>query len=396
MPNSDAVPYGSRATAGMTDYPHFSNYNTLSEAIVDFGNFARSHGLMVGTQETLSAIAASEKGIMDKPDTFRYALKAIYCCHADERETFNKLFDWFWGEELRAVKGKTTFKNQSNLRKKEKASLVMLGKGKQQEGKESANRTSGANAIDRLRKTDFSKVEDIDSAYLEELALKLWQEMSLRLKRKMKRSNNGEQLDLRSTIRSGISKGGEWVQLKFKSKKKRKERLILLLDVSGSMDRYSFFLLRFVCALSVHFEKIEAFIFSTNLIRITDQLESKNLGLVLPALSAHARNWSSGTKIGSCMKTFNEDFSKTVLNGNSSVLVLSDGLDTGEPEELAREVRRIKLRTKRLIWLNPLKGMKGYQPIQKGMSAALPEVHEFRSAHNLDSLLELENLLGDV
>ena len=130
--------------------------------------------------------------------------------------------------------------------------------------------------------------------------------------------------------------------------------------------------------------------------RITDHLKSKNLELILPALSAHTQNWSSGTKIGECLKAFNEKYAKSVLNGSSTVIILSDGLDTGEPEVLARETKRINRRTRRLVWLNPLKGMKGYQPIQKGMSAALPQVHEFRSAHNLDSLLELENLLADV
>ncbi len=380
----------------MPDYPHFSNYDSLTEALIDFGNLARRHGLMVGTQETLTTLSAAEKGLIDDRRALRFALKAIYCCDREEREVFDKIFDWFWSKERLRVQGKTTLKNQSNLRKKEQGSLVMMGMGRQEEGKEDAKRVSGANAVERLRKTDFSKIQEIDSAYLEELAMKLWREMSLRLKRKMNRSNKKDQLDIRQTIREGIGQGGDLIKLRYKSRKKRKERLILLLDVSGSMDRYSFFLLRFICALGVHFERIEAFIFSTTLMRITDHLKSKNLELILPALSAHTQNWSSGTKIGECLKAFNEKYAKSVLNGSSTVIILSDGLDTGEPEVLARETKRINRRTRRLVWLNPLKGMKGYQPIQKGMSAALPQVHEFRSAHNLDSLLELENLLADV
>ncbi len=380
----------------MPDYPHYSNYNSLSEAVVDFGNLARSHGLGVGTQETLTALAAAEKGLIDDRKTLRFALKAIYCCEQEERETFNRIFDWFWGNERLPVKGKTTLKNRSNLKKKTQGSLVMMGKGRQEEGREEARRVSGANTVERLRKTDFSKIEAMDSAFLEELAMKLWREMSLRLKRKMKRSKARDRIDIRKTMRAGIGQGGDMIKLHYKSRKKRRERLIMLLDVSGSMDRYSFFLLRFICALGIHFEKIEAFIFSTSLMRITEQLESKDLQRILPSLSAATQNWSSGTKIGECLRTFNDVYAKSVLNGSSTVIVLSDGLDTGDPEDLAREVKRIRLRTRRLVWLNPLKGMKGYQPVQKGMSAALPEVHAFRSAHNLNSLLELENLLADV
>ncbi len=380
----------------MPDYPHYTNYSQRSDAIIDFGNLARSHGLNVGVQETMEALSAAEKGILEDPEIFRFALRAIYCSTEEEIRIFDKIFEWFWSNERLKVQGKTTLKNQSNLKKKTKSSLVMMGKGKQEEEREEARRVSGANTIHRLRKTDFSKIEEIDSAYLEKIALQLWQQMSLRLKRKVKRSKAKGQLDLRQTIRASIGQGGDPFFLKFKHKKRRKQRLIVLLDVSGSMDKYSFFLLRFLCALSMHFEKIEAFIFSTKLIRITDYLNAKNLGHTLSVLSLKADNWSSGTKIGSCLKTFNEVYAKTVLNGHSTTIILSDGLDTGEPEELAEELKKIKLRTRQLIWLNPLKGMPGYEPVQRGMSAALPEVDIFRTAHNLDSILELENLLVNI
>ncbi len=375
---------------------HFTAYPTVSEAIIGFGQFAREHGLNVGVQETLDAIQAADYGIVTATSTFKYALKSIYCTSEEDIQVFDKIYDWFWDYNISGAKGKTIFKNQSNLKKKSSASLVMMGKGNHEEGTTDSKNVSGANTMTRLRKTDFSKIEDIDSAYLEELAIQLWQQMSLRLKRKMKNSNTKGRLDLRRTIRSSISHGGDPIDLKRKNRKPRRQRLIILLDVSGSMDKYSFFLLRFICALRMHFESIEAFIFSTNLIRITDYLESKNLKQTLAVLSAKADNWSSGTKIGECFKDFNEQHAKRVLNGHSTTIVLSDGLDTGEPELLATELRKIQLRTRQLIWLNPLKGMVGYEPIQKGMSAALPNVDVFKSAHSLDSILELEDLLISI
>ncbi len=380
----------------MLDYPHYSNYDSVTKAMIAFGHILRSKGLNVGVQEVLDSLIGSTLGILEDKNRLRYALKALCCTSEEERHSFDSIFDWFWGDERLEIKGKTTYKNQSNIKKKTQGSLVMMGKGEGEEGEEDAKRVSGANAIHRLRKTDFSKIEAIDSQFLEELAIQLWQQMSLRLKRKLKAAPNSGRIDLRNTIRRSIEKGGDPFDLQFKRKKKQKKRLVILLDVSGSMDKYSFFLLRFICALRVHFERIEAFLFSTKLIRITEYLNAHNLQQTLVMLSMQADNWSSGTQIGACLKTFNEDYAKRILNGQSTVIILSDGLDTGEPEVLAEAVRNIRLRTRQLVWLNPLKGMQGYEPVQRGMSAALPEVDVFRSAHNLNSILALEDLLAAV
>ena len=186
------------------------------------------------------------------------------------------------------------------------------------------------------------------------------------------------------------------LDLYLRNKKPDKNRLIILLDVSGSMDKYSFYLLRFILALRTHFKRIDAYIFSTSLIRITDYLESQNLDTVLSILSYYANNWSSGTKIGECLLHYNREFARRSLTGKNMTIILSDGLDTGEPELLSTELKKIKLRTRKLIWLNPLKGMKGYQVRTRGMLAALPEINHFMPAHTVDSLLELENILADV
>lgn len=372
---------------------HYTEFANISEAIIGFGQVARHNGLNVGVQETMEALTVVNLGLYHHG--FRYALQSIFCTSKEDIATFERIYERFWTHRG-TQKGKTTFKNQSNIQKKSSASLVMMGKGKSEAGGEASKNVSGANRVARLRKTDFSKIEDIDSEFLEELAIKLWQQMSLRLKRKMKAATTKGRLDLRRTIRSSISHGGDPIELKKKNRKPRKQRLVVLLDVSGSMDKYSFFLLRFICALRTHFESIEAFIFSTSLIRITDYLQAKNLATTLAILSAKADNWSSGTKIGECFKAFNELYAKRVLNGHTTTIVLSDGLDTGKPETLATEIKKIKLRTRQLIWLNPLKGMKGYQPIQKGMSAALPTVDIFQSAHNLESILALEEFLFTV
>jgi uncharacterized protein with von Willebrand factor type A (vWA) domain len=372
---------------------HRTDFHNLTAAIIGFMQYARSEGLPVGVGETQEALQAGALGLLEQQRAFAHALRAICCTGPEEIEKFDRLFARFWGERGSEIKSRTTYKNQSNLQKKSPGSLVWMGVGQQQENEEQeeGKNVSGANAVERLRKTDFSKVAEMDSELLEELAMQLWKQMSRRLKRKLKTSRRRGQLDLRQTIRANISRGGEPIDLRRRQRQPQKQRLIILLDVSGSMDKYSFFLLRFIWSLRAHFEKVEAFIFSTHLLRITEWLDAKDLQRTLSVLSLQAHHWSSGTKIGACLQAFNEQYAKQALNGQSTTIILSDGLDTGEPELLARELEKIKLRTRRLIWLNPLKGMQGYEPLAKGMAAALPAIDVFNSAHNLDSLLELEN-----
>jgi uncharacterized protein len=377
--------------------PNYQSYETLTQSILGFAEYARANELNVGIREAQEALTIASRGLMSDKEVFRYALKSVFCSSEENVILFDQLFTDYWGLPKASFTHKITMKNQTNLQKQTQRSLVLIGKGDNKDGKEEEGKNmSGANATEQLRKTDFSKLSEMDSEYLEKLAMNLWKQMSRRLKKRLKNSVTKGRIDIRQTIRNNIGSGGAMLELKFKNKKPAKNRLVILLDVSGSMDKYSFFLLRFILALRSHFQKIEAFLFSTKLIRITEFLKIKNLDHILAQLSSNTDHWSSGTKIGDCLKTFNDDYCKKALQGRSMTIVLSDGLDTGEPELLANELSRIKRRTRKLIWLNPLKGMDGYQPLARGMSAALPQIDVFRSAHSLDSILELENFLADV
>ncbi len=371
--------------------------SAITESIVAFAQFVRSHGLNIGIEETELALLSAEKELLSNRDNFKSALKIIFCTNPEERQLFEKLFRLYWDTnpiDLREKKNKTTVK--AVVEKTANRSLVMLGRGKTDNETEEAKNVSGANETERLQKTDFSKLHEMDAALLEDIAAKLFKEMSVRLRRRMKESRKEGQINLRRTIRRSIGYGGEPIELYHKSKKLKKHRLIVLLDVSGSMDKYSFYLLRFVCALREHFRQAEAFIFSTSLIRISKALQHNYLEAVLVAISQKADNWSGGTKIGDCLRQFNEQFGKRMLNGLPFVIILSDGLDTGAPEKVGGELQKIKRRSKKTIWLNPLKGMKDYEPLARGMKEALPSIDDFRTAHNLESLLALENILNDV
>ena len=367
----------------------------MTNAIIGFAQFARREGLNVGIEETLTALKTFNLGVFQSKNVFYYSLKSIFCTSKDDIPTFNKIFRIYWETKSadRERQSLTNLQNPENLPKKQGV-LTMFGRGNTEgDEMEDTKTVSGANALARLRKTDFSKVAEMDAEILEQLAEQLWKQMSKRLKRRMKQASKQEQVDIRRTIRGSLEQGGDPIKLRFKGKKPKKMRLVVLLDVSGSMDKYSFFLLRFIWALQSYFEEVESFIFSTHLRRITEDLKTNGLEKTLELLSNNADNWSSGTKIGDCLKAFNEQYAKRILSRSSFVIVLSDGLDTGEKGVLENEIQKIRRRTKRLIWLNPLKGMTGYQPTARGMSEALPHVDVFQSAHNLDSILELEKIL---
>lgn len=380
----------------MSQTPHFSHYSNLTDALLAFTQLVREGGLNVGIEEMLLAKKAAIAGMVQQPQTFYYSLKALFCTNEEDRKVFDVLYYMFWEDNRGKAKEEQEAAPKARDSKKNTGSMMILGKGQALEGEEESNDTSGANAQERLQEMDFSRVSFIDAQMLEELAERLLRQMSQRLKRKMKANPKKGAIDVRKTIRQNMSRGGEPIILARKNRKARKQRLILLMDVSGSMDKYSFFLLRFICILQGHFEFVEAFIFSTKMIRITEFIQSPHLDENLKRLAKEADNWSSGTKIGECMAHFNEQYAKKLLNGSSTVIVLSDGLDTGEPSVLAKELKKIKLRTRQLVWLNPLKGNPQFQPIQRGMKAALPELDVFRSAHNLKSLLELEEFLAEA
>lgn len=378
--------------------PHASYYADLEEALLGFARYARLQGIKVGIQEVQESLQSVEWELHQHPIIFRYALRSIFCSDKEQLALFDQIFEIFWGVEKGKFKAKEEEEQNKNRTQKISASRVWMGKNEAREDQErdDSENVSGANTVERLRQTDFGSISGIEAEMLEELAMKLWQQMSKRIKKRFKQAENKGRVDIRSTIRHSLPTGGEPINLYRKKVVPRKQKLVILLDVSGSMDTYSFFLLRFIWALKSHFSKVDAYIFSTNLVRITDILETKHLDHALEILAQYAEEWSSGTKIGECLKAFNHRFAREALSGRSTVIVLSDGLDTGESGLLASELSKIRLRTRKLIWLNPLKGATVYQPIQQGIVTALPFLDTFQSGHSLNSLLELENYLLEV
>jgi len=367
--------------------------------MVEFCRFARENGLSTSTKETLGCLEVlGNAGITDL-HTFRLALRAVLCASKDEWDLFDDLFDCFWhAVALRHGRGS----GRSSPRAPRDASTREAGtapwvlgahEASGLEPRDEAKALAGASASERLRKIDFSQVPQHDLAGLERVAQRLLRQMSRRVSRRLRPRRCRGPVDLRRTIRLNISRGGEPIDLSRRDRNLQQPRIVILLDVSGSMNLYSLFLLRFAYALASCCPRVNAFIFSTCLAEITSLLRGQSLAGALADLSETAAGWSGGTRIGASLSEFNRDYGRRLLSSGTYLMILSDGWDTGEPEFLSGELRTIKRRVRKLIWLNPLLGLQDYEPITRGISAALPFIDVFAPAHNLDSLLDLEHHL---
>lgn len=365
--------------------------------VIEFCQFARTKELFVGIQQTMAAIEAVKSIGGVGPQEFAFSLRAALTSSKEEWDLFNRLFETFWGESQHRSSPASagTEKAKINAREQNTTSRTLgsLSTGDPSSAKEDGKTVTGASTQQRIQTMDFSKVAPDDLVALEEVSQRLFRRMSLRLSRRRKIRNLADRVDVRRTIRRSIPRGGDPIVLAFQGKKPQKYRLIIFLDISGSMNAYSLFLVRFAFALQKFFKHVDTFLFSTDVVEITDVLRTRDLPDAFLRLSQRAAGWAGGTKIGESLSDFYRQHGRKLLSTQTVFIILSDGWDTGEPELLAAQLHRIRRRVQKLIWLNPLLGLKEYAPITRGISAALPYVDIFAPAHNLESLLALEKFL---
>ena len=370
----------------------------LERTIVEFCRFARANGIAAGVKESLEAVRATNAvGIVDR-QSLKFALRAVLCSTKADWDIFDEIFDAFWSESAGQVSVEPA-KRSKNVREQESqqenAELASMAQSSAAMAEiEEGKAVMGATVHERLKKADFSEVKQADLAELEKISLRLLQQMSLRLSRRIRSLAVRGRVDLRRTIRRSIGRGGDPIDLSFRKRKLQPLKLVIALDVSGSMNAYSIFFVRFAYALQKYFKRVETFLFSTQLTEITSTLRARHLQDALESLAGHAAGWSGGTKIGESLQELSQLQGRRLFSRDTVFMVLSDGWETGDPAVLAEELSAIKRRVRKLIWLNPLLGMADYQPITRGMSAALPYIDVFAPAHNLESLLNLETHLS--
>ena len=258
-------------------------------------------------------------------------------------------------------------------------------------------RREGASDVEALESADIRHVVDPDQiAKTHALAARLAKRMRARLVRREQLRRRGRRLDIRRTIHRSVSHGGTPVELLWRKRKEKPLRLVVLLDASGSMSLYTAFFVRFLHGVVDNFREAEAFVFHTRLAHVSPTLRDRNVTRAVEKLALMAQGIGGGTRIGESIATFNRWHAERVINSRTVVMIVSDGYDTGEPEQLANEMRRLRRRCRRIVWLNPLIGWRDYEPSARGMQAALPYVDLFAPAHNLESLAALEPYLARI
>ena len=359
----------------------------ITRHLIQFCQFARANGLKVGIKETEDCLRAAQAVNIVHLNLLRYALRAVLCSSLQEWLLFDRLFEEFSSSLME--------KPDQNLGRQNKDKALTQGREPKifKLNSEDDTKTNSDKSIpfsagleERLKKVDFSEFPESDLKALERLSYNMWNRLLFVKSRRYRMNGVKNKIDIRRTIRSSISRGGNPMELKYRSRKKRRPRLVAILDVSGSMNLYSKFFFCFLYALKNYFRQMESFSLSTRLTRITPIMRSSDFRSVTANLSELTTGWSGGTKLGEGLREFNRDYAGRMLGGNTLFIMMSDGWDTGEPELLARQLYKIKSRVRKLIWLNPLLGQTNYEPITRGMKASLPYIDHFVPAHNIESL----------
>jgi uncharacterized protein len=254
--------------------------------------------------------------------------------------------------------------------------------------------------VELLREKDFARYTDAERLAARRLMARLALRGPLRVSRRTRPSRRrgphppGARHDLRRTLRSSLRYHGEPVERRWREPTRRQRPLVLVCDVSGSMEPYARMLLQYMHACVAARRRVEAFVFGTRLTRLTRELAGRDHDRALDRAQEAALDWSGGTRIGECIAELNRTHGRRIGRG-ATVVVLSDGWDRGDPDELAREIARLGRCSHRLVWLNPLKASTDYEPLTRGMMAALPHVDDFLAGNSLASLEELTELLEE-
>jgi len=246
---------------------------------------------------------------------------------------------------------------------------------------------------ERLRTLDFEQMSTAEMAEAKRMIARLTLPVKPIASRRMQASLSGRQVDAARTLRRAMRQGGELHKIALKQSRPRWPNLVVLCDISGSMSQYSRMVLHFLHAVTnekgAGWAKVHAFTFGTRLTNITRHLHQRDVDAALAAAGAEAQDWEGGTRIGSCLEDFNRDWSRRVMGQGAVVLVITDGLDRDDPDRLAKQMERLHLSARRLIWLNPLLRWDGFAPKARGIAAMLPHVDSFRAGHSIASLEDL-------
>jgi len=368
-----------------------------------FGRILRGLGLDVNPGRMMDLVSALDYIEIGNKADFYYAARTLLVHEQEDLELFDETFDLFWHKpteswELqwqglkRRRRSKTPIVTHPPLKDEPPSTEDLDASSKELMTVIEVTQTYSNREV--LRHKDFAEMTIEEAEAVKQLMSHLSWKISERRTRR-RRPGKGEILDLRRTLRRSMRASGEVFDWAYREPKLKPRPLVIIADISGSMERYTRVLLHFIFGMkSVLPQPVEAFVFSTRLTRITRPLQLRDLDLALENVGKLVNDWAGGTRIGESLKTFNFEWGRRVLGHGAVVLIISDGWDRGDTELLAREMARLRRNCYRLIWLNPLLGAPDYEPLTRGIQAALPYIDNFLPVHNLASLEDLAKRLA--
>ncbi len=378
----------------------------LLRNIVLFGRLLRVGSLDVTPTQLRDWVAALELVDLARKRDVKAAARAVLVSRRRDLPWFDKAFELFWQardpRQLEQLELGLMIQRRTERTKRAAIRKLALNDNEGDGSKETDRTAQTAlySAREALRRKDFAQLEGDELDEIKQLMTSMRWELETRRTRRLKPSSGGHRLDLRRTLRRNLAHGGELIDLVGRERRHRRRPLVLLCDTSGSMEPYSRLLLHFIYAVShprsadPGISRVEAFAFGTRLTRLTRELAARDVDRALQAAAHRIEDWGGGTRTGDALREFNFNWSRRLLGQGAAVLIISDGWDRGDIALLGQEMERLHRSCHRLIWLNPLLGSPNYQPLTRGIVAALPHIDDFLPVHNLASLEQLGDLLA--
>ena len=379
----------------------------IAANIMHFGRALRAAGLPVGPGRVLDAIHAVQPTGLKSREDFYWSLHAVFVRRRDERELFDQAFHVFWRNPkilermmslvLPSISNEAAAPEETLSPRVAAALAGNEASHDEEQEKETEVIFDAAMSWSRtevLGEKDFEKMTNEEV----EAARRAMRHMRLPIEtvstRRFQRDPTGPTVDMRATMRAALRDGGDTIPLLKRDRRRRRPPLIVLCDISGSMDRYSRMLTHFMHAVTNDRDRVHTFLFGTHLTNVTRYLRNKDIDIALEKVAENVNDWSGGTRIGTCLHDFNKHWSRRVLGQGAVILFISDGLDRDAGDGVAKEMHRLQGSCRRLIWLNPLLRYDRFEPKSLGVKAILPFVDDFRPVHNLNSLTELADALN--
>ncbi len=374
----------------------------LAENIMHFARVLRAAGLPIGPDRVVDAVKALQAAGIAQREDFYWTLAAVFLSKREQQDLFDQAFHLFWRDPQRLThimslllpqdQGQAGTAEPLQAGRRFTQALQAEDRQTQEETREQeidADASYASSSNELLQHADFETMGGAELAQAKKLIARLRLPMPQVQTRRYRTDTRGARIDLPATLRASLKGGGQIIALKRRSRIHRHPPLVVLCDISGSMNRYSRMFLHFLHAITNDRDRVHTLVFGTRLTNITRHLRNRDVDVAMNRVTAAIEDWAGGTRIGACLEQFNREWSRRLLGQNAVVLLISDGLDRDVGEGLGVQMERLHKSCRKLVWLNPLLRYHGFQPRPAGVRAMLPHVDAFLPVHNIESLVEL-------